>query len=718
MNYEEFLEKKRISISESGFELKDSDLNPKLKDFQKYIIKEGIKKGRYAVFAGCGLGKTFMQLEWAYHVSNHTKMPVLIVAPLAVVDQTKLEAEKFNIDMKYIDVTNYEQLDHFDAEDYSGVVLDESSILKNFTGKMRTELIEKFQHTPYKLCCTATPSPNDIDELGNHAEFLNIMGHSEMRSMFFVNDMQTTQKWRLKKHAEIPFWKWVSSWALMLNNPGDLGFNSTGYNLKPLNMIKIDVETAKKDNGMLFDDTAVSATEYNQELRRSVIGRVYEASKIVNSSADSFIVWVKQNEEADRLKELIPEAIEVRGNERPEVKSKKLLDFGRGKYRVLITKTSIAQYGLNFQNCHNMIFLSLDFSFESTYQAIRRSWRFGQINEVNVYLIAVKTMYNVVETFKRKEKQFENMQKMMIEFFKKGENATMETMDNKECIKTDHFEIYRGDCVEELKNIPDDSIGLSIFSPPFAELYTYSNYEQDMGNSEDSEQFYEHFKFLVKELKRVIKPGREVCVHCMDLPTRKSVDGFIGLKDFSGDLVKLFQENGFIYHTRITIWKDPVVQMQRTKALGLLHKQIKKDSSMSRVGLPDYILVFRDNRENIEPITHSVDDLPVDLWQKYASPVWYDINNSNTLQKNDAKDEKDEKHICPLQLDTIERCIHLWSNKGDRVLTPFMGIGSEVYQAIKMDRIGVGVELKKSYFDVAKSNCDNAVSGKNQLSLF
>ena len=238
-----------------------------------------------------------------------------------------------------------------------------------------------------------------------------------------------------------------------------------------------------------------------------------------------------------------------------------------------------------------------------------------------------------------------------------------------------------------------------------------------MGNSSDYNQFVKHFGFLVKELYRVMMKGRNVCVHCMDIPIQKGKEGFIGLRDFSGIILRIFEDAGFIYHSRITIWKDPVVEMQRTKALGLLHKQIKKDSTMCRVGLPDYVMVFRKDGERNNPVKN--DDMSVDVWQKLASPVWFDINQSNTLQGvREAKEDKDEKHICPLQLDVIERCIKLYSNEGDKVFTPFMGIGSEVYQAIKMGRYGIGFELKDSYYEIAVKNIKSAILDKKQLNLF
>lgn len=283
---------------------------------------------------------------------------------------------------------------------------------------------------------------------------------------------------------------------------------------------------------------------------------------------------------------------------------------------------------------------------------------------------------------------------------------------------TDRFALYNGDSAEVIQELPDDSMDYSIFSPPFEDLYTYSGSPRDLGNCRNTEEFYEQFKFIVDGLYRIIKSGRLVSIHCMDLPTTKRTDGFIGLKDFPGILIKLFQDSGFIYHSRVTIWKDPVVAMQRTKALGLLHKQIKKDSTMCRQGIADYIITLRKPGENESRVTHTNETFPVDKWQQYASPVWMDIKQSNTLNRTSAREERDEKHICPLQLDVIERCVELWTAEGDTVFTPFLGIGSEIYQSLLMGRNGVGIELKKSYFDQAVKNCKKAVEKEVQIDLF
>lgn len=726
--YEEFIKSKKKFHSFNGIDVSEDSLNPKLFPFQKFCVKRALKAGKYAFFEDCGLGKTFQQLEWANQVCIHSGKPVLILAPLAVSAQTIQEGHKFGINVnKYADcesnkgiyITNYDQLQNIDCSVFSGVVLDESSILKNFEGETKKLIIEKFENTPYKLACTATPSPNDPMELGNHAEFLDVMSRNQMLAMYFVHDGGETSKWRLKGHAVKQFYQFVGTWSVMLNNPADIGFKMDGYDLPSLNLIERQIKTEKRDNGkLLMNDIAISATNFNQELRITKIPRLESAAEIVNNSSESFIIWVKQNEEGELMRKLVPGSIEVKGSDTSEFKERTLLGFANGDFRVLITKSKIAQFGLNFQNCHNQIFASLDFSFEGLYQSIRRSYRFGQTHEVNIYLITTDTMTNVRNSIKNKQKQFEIMQEEMSKSINVDlvSNGLSDAEYLPDFETNEHFDIKRGDCVKLIQDVPDESIGLSVFSPPFAELYTYSSHVEDMGNSRDYKEFLTQFSFLTKHLYRVIMQGRNVAVHCMDLPVQKGKEGYIGLRDFSGMIIDSFENAGFVYHSRVTIWKDPVVEMQRTKALGLLHKQIKKDSTMSRVGIPDYVLIFRKDGIRSNPVSNT--NLPVDLWQKYASPVWMDIRYGNTLQGiREAREDEDEKHIAPLQLDTIERLIHLYSNKGDTVLTPFMGIGSEVYQAVKMGRKGIGFELKESYYEMARKNIKMAVSDKNQLTL-
>lgn len=726
MQYKEFLKQKEKGFISSGFDVNDNELNVNLFDFQKHIIKIALKKGRFSIFADCGLGKTLMQLSWSECVYNKTNKKVLILAPLAVVNQTKNEAIKFNISLDSFDIYNFEQLKNINVDNYSGVVLDESSILKGRDGKLSRLIIDSFSKTPYKLCCTATPSPNDHMELGQHSEFVGSMSYLEMLAMFFVHDGGETSKWRLRKHAQDDFWNFVCTWSISLDNPKSLGFNGDGYNLPEIEYIEHIIPVENNTN-TLFGDVAVSATDLHKDLKRSFNKRIEKTIDLVNNSDEQFIIWTLKNDEANELKKVINDSINVQGSDKPEFKSKHLNGFADKEFKALITKTSIASFGMNYQNCSNMIFTSYDFKFEAFYQAVRRCYRFGQVNKVKVHLLVPESQINVRKTILEKENKHKTMIKEMSNYSSKTDyklNKSNVIINNKE-IKTENYHIFNGDCVEESKKIEDNKADLVVFSPPFAELYVYSDKPQDMGNVKNYLEFEQHFQYLIPEIKRILKPGRIAAIHCMDLPIQKGKEGFIGLRDFSGMLIKWFTDNGFIYHAKTTIWKNPVTEMQRTKALGLLHKTIKKDSSMSRVGIPDYVLFFRNDGENETPITHQDKDeslpnyLPVDLWQKYASPVWMDVDYKRTLQYRSARDGNDEKHICPLQLDTIERIIHLYSNENETIFSPFGGIGSEGFQAIKMNRKSISIELKESYFKLnAKNHKDIVEETNTTLKLF
>lgn len=729
MTYEQFLEGKRKAHVPSGFSV---DLSGSLMfPFQEHVTCTGLKYGKYGIFSGTGTGKTRMQVYWADSVAKYTNRPVLIMAPLAVAGQTIQEAAKLDIDVAYLAgaptqgvyIINYDQLDNVDLSLFAGIALDEASILKNHEGAYRNELIERCKHIPYKSVWTATPSPNDPMEIGNYSEFLDVMSRSEMLAMYFVHDGGETSKWRLKGHAKKQFWQWVASWAIMFQHPRDIGFDQDGYDLPELVISERQISTEKRNNGQLFNDIAVSATNFNRELRLTQVARIENVVEIVNSlNGQPVIIWIKHNEEGEQLRKLLPGAVEVKGADTREYKESKLLGFARGEFQILITKSKIAGMGLNYQHCGHQIFASPDFSFEMVFQALRRSLRFGRTEPVHAWIVTTDTMTNVIETFKRKQRQHDEMQAEMtaaVNFVRN--NQTYSRMFKEH--KTDNYTLQLGDCVQLIRNVPDESIGFSIWSPPFSELYVYSDQLEDMGNSKDYKEFLTAFGFMVQDLFRVMWSGRNVAVHCMDLPIQKGKEGYIGLRDFSGMILRAFEDAGFIYHSRVTLWKNPVTEMQRTKALGLLHKQIKKDAAMSRVGIPDYLLVFRKPGEHEHPVTHQDTDpsrhdyLPVDTWQKYASPVWMDIDQGNTLNAREGRDEEDEKHICPLQLDTIQRAVRLWSNKGDTVLTCFAGIGSEIYQSILEGRKGLGFELKEGYYETAIKNLSEAESILRQPKL-
>jgi DNA modification methylase len=719
--YLDFLKSKQKNIVISGFDIDESELNKNLFPFQKFIVKRALKAGKYAIFADCGLGKTLMQLEWANRVCAQTGGKVLILAPLAVKGQTIKEASKFGVDLAGIDINNYEQLENIDCSQYVGVILDESSILKNFTGVYKNLIIEKFAKTTFKLACTATPAPNDLNEIGNHSEFLDVMDANDMRMRWFVRD-EGMNNYRLKGHAESDFYAWIASWASVLRSPADIGFEANDYTLPSLNFFEKTVITDKKSNGQLFNETSVNATEFNKELRLTLLPRLDLVIDIVNKSNEPFIIWVNQNEEEDYLVNLIPDAKAVRGSEHPSKKEEKLLGFANGEFRVLITKKKIAQFGLNYQHCRNQIFAALDFSFEGLYQAIRRSYRFGQKQEVNIWLITTDTMTNVINTINHKQNQFNKM----MEHITKNVNEKKYSLKfdyNRREAKGDNYHIINGDSIDLIKEVPDNSIDLSVFSPPFSTLFTYSDNIRDMGNCISDEEFFEQQAYLLKELYRIVKPGRLVCVHSKDLARYKNSSGFSGMWDFTGAYHRAMEQAGFKYHSKVTIWIDPVLEMQRTKTQRLLYKQVTSDSTYTGIGMPEYITIFRKwegDEAEWTPVTNKTkQNFDLNTWQKWASPVWMDIKRTNVLNNyKGARNEKDEKHIAPLQLDIIERCIALWSNKGETIFTPFLGIGSEVYQAVKMGRKGIGFELKESYFDTAKRNVESVEVEKLQQSLF
>mgnify|MGYP001570387921 CR=1 FL=1 len=728
-DYADFIAQKHARHVPTGHEPKE--LPAALAPFQRDITAWAVRKGRAAIFSDCGTGKTFMSLAWAREVPGD----VLILAPLAVTQQTKREGEKWDIPVSVcrsqadvragINVTNYDLLEHFDPSAFAGVVLDESSILKSYSGSFRNAIIAAFGATPYRLACTATPSPNDYVELGNHAEFLGAMLRTEMLSMFFVHDGGETQTWRLKGHAEDAFWRWVCTWACMLRKPSDLGYSDEGYTLPPIHWHEHVVEGDLTGSGLLFDCESPTLMERRRLRRNSIDARIAKVAEIVATKHDApWLLWCDLNTEADGIREAIPDAVDVRGSEDRDVKAEKLTGFAEGRIRVLVTKPKIGGFGMNWQHCANMIFVGLSDSYEALYQSTRRCWRFGQEREVNAHIVTSSSEGAVRFNVMRKEEAARQMGERMVQHMKDVQREEVQGTKQERTtyaearMDENDWTMLLGDCVQAIQGIADASIDFTIFSPPFASLYTYSDSEFDMGNCKDAGEFAAHFAFLIPELLRVTRPGRLLAFHCMNLPTSKVRDGVIGLQDFRGDLIRLFVGAGWIYHSEVVIWKDPVTAMQRTKALGLLHKQIRKDSAMSRQGIPDYVVTMRAPGVNAQPIAHTPEEFPVSLWQRWASPVWYGINPSDTLQRTSAREEEDERHVCPLQLEVIRRCLGLWSNAGDLVLSPFAGIGSEGFEAVRCGRRFLGMELKRAYFDQACANLRRATVEKRQESLF
>jgi superfamily II DNA or RNA helicase len=702
-------------------------------DYQKAIIRWALRKGRACIFAGTGLGKTLMELAWAENVQQFSKWRVLALAPLAVSDQIVSEGKRFGVKVMKIRkesdingpgiyVTNYAKLHMVRGHEWSGIVLDESSIIKHHDGATKAELIEFADGIEYRLASTATPAPNDWMELASHAEFLGVCSRAEMLATYFVHDGGETQKWRLKGHAITPFWKWVCSWACLLQSPEDIGFDGSRHKLPELRQHLATISSNSRLPGELFVVEAATLQERLAAKRKTVDDRVAEAARIVATEPEKpWVIWCHLNSESDALAEAIPGSVELRGDQDEETKERILREFADGTIRVLIGKPSMCGFGLNWQHCSRMVFVGLNDSWEQIYQAVRRCWRFGQSNPVDVWFVAADIEGNVVSNIERKDRQAREMADRMIaetsvfvtDELKDGRNIQVEY---KREVKTgEGWEMRLGDCVDETAGMADDSIDFSIYSPPFASLYTYSASPRDMGNTRNDDEFLEQYRFLVRNLYRITRPGRLTAFHCMLLPSSKTHHGEIGLRDFRGELIRIHNEEGWIYHSEVCIWKDPVTSMQRTKAIGLLWKQLKKDSTISRQGIPDYLVVCRKPGVNTSPVSHTAEDFPVGEWQKIASPVWMDINPSDTLQKTSAREEEDERHICPLQLEVIRRALRMWSNSGDTVLSPFGGIGSEGHVALQMGRKFIGCELKESYWKQACANLRAAKSKSSTL---
>ena len=736
-NYRKFISNKQIAQRPSGIDIGADLLNAMLYPFQRDIVHWALRKGKAAIFADCGLGKTPMQLEWANQIlkAEGKDKKILLLAPLAVSMQTSREGRKFGIETTVcrrqedavpgINITNYEMLEHFNTDEFIGIVLDESSILKAYTGKIRTNIIESFKNTPYRLACTATPAPNDFMELGNHSEFLGVLNRSEMLSMFFINDAAKTQQWRLKKHAQDKFWQWMASWAVVVEHPSDLGYEDDGFVLPELKTNIHFVESPVPE-GVLFADNVTTLGERREARNESLPKRISLVKSMADKESDKCLIWCDFNAESDGLTKTITDAVEVKGSDTTSHKEESLLGFANEAVRILVTKPSIAGFGMNWQKCSHIIFCGISDSYEKYYQAVRRCWRYGQEKPVTVDIVIGEREEVILQNIQRKEKEAKKMRESMRDHMKDLTKQELHSTERKAVVykekntnsESGKWKMYLGDCIEHMSNMDAECIDYSIFSPPFAELYTYSDSERDMGNCKNQSEFYDQFKYAIAELYRVTKSGRNLSFHCMNLPIQKFKAGYIGLHDFRGELIRLFEDAGWIYHSEVCIWKDPVTAMQRTKALGLLWRQILKNSCMSRQGIADYLVTMRKPGEAVSPVTHTKDDFPVEQWQRWASPIWSDINQSNTLQKKSAREHKDEKHICPLQLDVIERAVALWSNPNDLILSPFAGIGSEGYQSLLQGRRFIGIELKESYYNIACSNLEVAEKKATDEMLF
>ena len=745
MSYEAFLRAKQVNATPVGFEA--GPINPMLFPFQSDIVRWALQRGRAAVFADCGLGKTPMQLEWARQIAEHSGGDVLILAPLAVSAQTVREGQKFGVqvtacrtqaDVKPgVNIANYEMLSHFDASKFAGIVLDESSILKAFGGVMRKEITEFGKQIPYRLACTATPAPNDLVELTNHAEFLEIMTGKEIIALYFTQDGNTTHQWRLKGYAKQAFWAWMASWSVALRKPSDLGYSDDGFILPPLRMHQVTVG-GKAHSGMLFAVEALTLQERQGARRDSLEERVAACAALVNASTEPWLIWCNLNIESEALTRAIPGAVQVTGSDTNDHKSASMLGFSDGKIRVLVTKPTIAGFGMNWQHCANMAFVGLSDSYEQLYQATRRCWRFGQTHPVDVHIVTADTEGAVVKNIERKERQATDMMNNIVQHMAERAlgRAERNEMDYKEAhAKGRGWSLYLGDTVEQIDNIPSDSVGLVVTSPPFPGMYAYTNSIHDIGNCSTIDQMIEHWRFMVgpEKLLRIVMPGRIAAIHLCQLTSMKSREGYIGLHDYRGKVIQMMIDEGWVYAGEVTIDKNPQVQAVRNKERGLLFKTLATDSSMMRMALADYLIYFRKPGDNPEPIHAGMSGrynpgagwITEQEWIEWAAPVWYrakagipgGIRETDVLNVRQAKETDDERHLCPLQLGVIERAVKLWSAPGDLVFDPFNGIGSVGAEALRLGRRYVGCELKESYWQTSITNLTLAEDA-NQSDMF
>jgi DNA modification methylase len=686
IEYSQFLNSKVLYAKPVGIDISEEALNKALYDAQAASSKWAISRGRAALFLDTGFGKTRIILEFAHHLAVKQGKRALIVCPLSVIDEFIKESgelgyqvnEALSMDDIHdsgIWVTNYEKIHKFDARAFNTVALDESSILKSLDSKTRLGLTAQWRNTPYKLCATATPAPNDTKELVNHADFLGVMSRKEVFATFFINESKGKGRkkklvTRLKHNAVDAFYRWLSSWAIAARTPSDLGFSDAGHELPPLNLH----------------------------------------------------TWHHLNNEGYMLRKALgDDAVLIEGKMSPESKSEAFRRFKAGEVRVLITKPRIGGFGVNLQQSFNQIWCGITDSFEQFYQAVRRQWRRGQCNPVNVHVILADVQQAVWENIQRKQGEHEGMIQQLVERLNSRYVLDRQRDDYHTDIQEGQFwKLFMGDSCDPLgpvSQIEDNTIGCSVHSPPFVNRYAYTATERDLGNSKNLKEFMVHYRYQIRELLRITMPGRSACVHVQNVrTTKRDTETHPGLVDFRGAVIQAFVKEGWVFVHEITVDKDAQIQAKRKHHQGLLYKTKNTDSSKLAGALADYLLVFRKPGDNPDPIDDS--DVPDEDWNIWARPVWYHINEIDVLDSQVAKAADDEMHLAPLQKEFIRRCLRLWSKKGDLIFDPFNGIGSTGVVAIEQGRRYVGIELKPSYYQTAIKNLQEAERKAQQVDLW
>lgn len=806
MTYDDFLNHKVCTAPESGFDVTDEEINAKLKPHQREAVKWACKGGRRALFESFGLGKTVQELEFCRLVIKHEGGRALLVLPLGVRQEFTHDAvELLGIDPpRYVRtmeeiksctdsicMTNYERVRDGDIEPsyFSCVCLDEASVLRSFGSKTYQIFLPKFEGIKYKLVATATPDPNKYKEIIHYAGYLEVMDTGQALTRFFKRDSTKANNLTLYPHKEQEFWLWVSSWALFLSSPADLGFDATGYDLPNMSIryhkLKSDVryQTDRRNGQVEFEVSAAQGLmQAAREKRSSLEARVACMKEIVESSPqDHFILWHDLEDERRAIKRALPEAVEVYGSQDLDIREKNTIDFSEGRIRILATKKEISGSGCNFQrHCHRAIFVGIDYKFNDFIQAIHRIYRFLQTEEVIIDIIYTANEQSILDDLLAKWDRFNYQSQQMSELVRKNgisRKVITEKMRRSKGVKRvevkgERFTAVNNDCVEETESMPDSSVDLILSSIPFSNHYEYTPSYNDFGHNSDNDKFFEQMDFLTPQLLRILKPGRVAAIHVKDriLFGNATGDGMPTVDPFSDLTVMHFIKHGFRYMGRIIVLTDDVRENNQTYRLGWTEQC--KDGTKMGVGCPEYILLFRKlptdttkayadtpveknkvdytraqwqldahafyrsngdrlmskaeigkmsvselqraykkysvsnvyDFENHVDLTESLDKdgkLPATFMMmppaSWSDRIWDDINRMRTLNTTQSQRRKN-LHVCPLQLDIVERIINRYSNKGDLVLDPFGGLMTVPYTAIKMNRRGYGIELNADYF--------------------
>lgn len=804
--YRKFLESKVVQAPKSGFTISSAEINPALKPHQRDAVQWAVAGGRRALFEAFGLGKSVQQLEWCRIITEHIKKPALIICPLGVKQEFAHDAVHLlqmaaptyvrNMDeirscQNHIMITNYERVrdGNIDPTYFSAVSLDEASVLRSYGSKTYQTFLNKFQGVKYKLVATATPSPNRYKELIHYAGFLEIMDTAQALTRFFQRDSTKANNLTLYPHKEKEFWLWLSTWALFLQKPSDLGYSDEGYDLPPLDVRYHMLEasnatmTYEKDGqGKMIPDFAVGLSQAARVKRESIDIRVAKAKEIIDESpGDHFIIWHDLESERHAIKKTIPECREIFGSQDLDKREKNTIDFSEGRYRILATKKELSGSGCNFQRyCHREIFLGIDYEFNDFIQAIHRCYRFLQDKPVVIDIIYMEQEQEILKVLKEKWQQYdkltENMEKIIKQYGLAQTDAVQEMKRSigvrRIEVKGKNYRAIHNDCIEELATMPDNSVDEIITSIPFGNHYEYCECYNDLGHNENTERFFKQMDFMTPNLLRVLKPGRVFCCHVKDrvLFGNTTGTGMPTVEPFHALTILHYMKHGFQFFGMITVVTDVVRENNQTYRLGWTENS--KDGTKMGVGCDEYVLLFRklptdtSNAYADVPVKKDKKDYTRGQWQidahgywrssgnrliskdeleaipvknlqkvyrqysrshvynyeehvklandldkdgklpasfmvvapgSWNDSVWDDINRMRTLNTQQRLKRK-QMHLCPLQLDIVERLVDRYSNPGEIVLDPFGGLMTVPLVALKKDRKGIGIELNPDYF--------------------